>query len=85
MTDDFVGYCILNEMPGVTHVNCRAHAQRKFTEADKTAEGSPTASRMLDLIGKLYFVEKQAREASARKGVSLYDYSNGKRVSGYVF
>ena len=62
MTDDFVGYRILNEMPEVTHVNCWAHARRKFTEADKTAEGSPTASRMLDLIGKLYFVEKQARE-----------------------
>jgi len=56
--DGYQGYSGLS--PGVTHVGCWAHARRKFNEAK---DSSPVeAGAALRLIGKLYALEKSARE-----------------------
>jgi transposase len=57
--DGYPGY---NKIPNVTRVGCMAHLRRKFDEALKAlptgAEGS-LALYALDMIGKLYCIEKE--------------------------
>ena len=69
-SDDYDGYDYLARKQSITHLACWAHARRKFTEVNKARKkcrGSRTnvktlADDALDYIGKLYQVEKQARE-----------------------
>jgi transposase len=64
--DDFKGYKALFEL-GVTEVGCMAHARRKFFELH-VANKSTLAETALDLIGKLYDVERdiQGKDAAHR-------------------
>jgi len=58
--DDYVGYKALFEK-NVTEVGCLAHARRKFDEL-YTNHRSEVAAEALELFGKLYEVEREARE-----------------------
>ena len=63
-TDGYQGYEAVGERKGIRHLGCMAHARRKFVEVEKAAGKKPkggTAQAVLDLIGKLYQVEKKAR------------------------
>nr|WP_235669738.1 IS66 family transposase [Solidesulfovibrio carbinolicus] len=64
-TDGYSGYEALGEREGLRHLGCMAHVRRKFVEVEKTAgkkgKGG-TAHATLDLIGKLYDVERQAEK-----------------------
>jgi len=64
-TDGYSGYEALGEREGLRHLGCMAHVRRKFVEVEKTAgkkgKGG-TAHAALDLIGKLYDVERQAEK-----------------------
>lgn len=59
MTD---GYAAWRMLKGLTHLGCLAHVRRRFDEALK-AQKQPNgrARQALDLIGKLYQIEKKAR------------------------
>ena len=57
--DDFSGYKALFEH-GVVEVGCMAHARRKFVELH-TANKSAIAGTALELIGKLYEIERDVR------------------------
>jgi transposase len=57
--DDYSGYKALFEL-GVTEVGCMAHARRKFFELH-VANKSTLAQTALELIGKLYDVERDIR------------------------
>jgi transposase len=57
--DDFSGYKALFDL-GVTEVGCMAHARRKFVELH-TANKSVIAGTAVELIGKLYEVERDVR------------------------
>ena len=67
-TDGYIGYKALGESEGITHVGCMAHVRRKFVEVIKAGgkkkKGSNhgTAQNVIDLIAKLYLLEKQAKE-----------------------
>jgi len=64
-TDGYAGYNALGEQEGVRHVGCLAHVRRKFVDVIKTGgkkKSGGTAQTVLDLIAKLYRLEKQARE-----------------------
>ena len=67
-TDGYIGYKALGESGGITHVGCMAHVRRKFVEVIKAGgkkkKGSKhgTAQNVIDLIAKLYLLEKQAKE-----------------------
>ena len=63
MTDGYQAYDFLEDIAGITHVNCWAHARRNFHDAKTVAGQSPGADEMLDLIGKLYETEREIREA----------------------
>jgi hypothetical protein len=63
--DDYAGYKALFAA-GVTEVGCLAHARRKFSDLWVNHK-SPLAEEALQLFGKLYDVEREAREVSAEQ------------------
>jgi transposase len=61
-TDGYVGYETVGERKGITHLGCMSHVRRKFVDVQKGA-GCTThgvARSILDLIGDLYGVEREA-------------------------
>jgi len=48
--------------PGMIHAGCWAHARRKIHEAHQLDPADPAAREVLERIGRLYDVERQARE-----------------------
>jgi transposase len=63
--DDYSGYKGLFA-DGVTEVGCLAHARRKFNDLWVNHK-SPVAEEALQLFGKLYNVEREARELSSEQ------------------
>ena len=63
--DDYSGYKGLFA-DGVTEIGCLAHARRKFNDLWVNHK-SPLAEEALKLFGKLYDVEREARELSAEQ------------------
>ena len=69
-SDDFAGYDHLDQKPGIVHLGCWAHARRKFVKVakvrkkhrSKRANPKSLADHALDYIGKLYQIEKVARQ-----------------------
>lgn len=65
-TDGYAGYDFLDDLPGIVHVGCWAHARRKFMEIIQ-AQGkggkykAGSADVALGYIQKLYAIEKDAR------------------------
>ncbi len=59
-TDAYDAYNFIERSEELTHYGCMAHARRKFVEAEKN--DGKRSKQMLDLIGQLYEIEKQARE-----------------------
>lgn len=71
-TDDYKGYNTVAARDDIVHVACLAHARRKFHEAlqaqgkarkskSKSGRGG-LASQGMDLIGRIYAVERRARK-----------------------
>jgi transposase len=69
-SDDYKGYDHLGRKEGIVHLGCWAHARRRFSDVVKTrkkirgkkASVKPLADEALDYIGKLYRIEKKARD-----------------------
>jgi len=81
-TDDYAGYHVVGSRNSVRHLGCWAHARRKFVEAQKANTGkgnrqkpgrTSKADMALNYIGKLYAVEREARDATAREREKLRD------------
>jgi len=66
-TDGYSGYDALGREPGIDLVGCWAHARRKFIEVINAKSGKKkkgVADKAINVIGSLYGIERQAREAS---------------------
>src|SRR5919108_1866754 len=63
--DDYSGYKGLFA-DGVTEIGCLAHARRKFSDLWFNHK-SPLAEQALELFGKLYDIEGDARELGAEE------------------
>lgn len=61
LTDGYGAYERYAEKCGLTHAQCWAHARRKFFDAQSVEP--ERAGQALEMIGKLYAVEKHIREA----------------------
>ena len=63
-TDGYAGYNALGERDGITHVGCLVHVRRKFHDVLKAGakKKNGAAQTVIDLIAKLYKLEKQAKE-----------------------
>lgn len=68
-TDDYAGYNSACSENLITQLGCWAHARRKFIDAQKAASSKTKktgkADIAINLIGKLYAVEKQIKALSA--------------------
>jgi transposase len=62
--DGYQGYEKIGA-PGIVRAGCLAHVRRKFNDALKLDPEDREAAAVLLLMGKLYTVEKEAREAGA--------------------
>jgi transposase len=65
-TDGYGGYNFLDSRIGVVHAGCWAHARRKFMDVAKAVGKKKTnnkAEKALRLIGKLYHIEREAKES----------------------
>lgn len=67
--DAYGGYDGIYHAQGVTEVACWAHARRKFYDAQDSDE--QRAAQMLALIGELYAVEREAKEAGIGEAAVL--------------
>ena len=61
MTDGYPGYDAVAIKYNITHLACWVHARRYFIKVIDSGE-NPNAQKMIDLIGKLYGVEKQIKK-----------------------
>lgn len=60
-TDGYAAYDKLGE--GIVYVACMAHVRREFERAHKLQESDPRPLEILGMIGRIYHLEDQAREA----------------------
>jgi transposase len=62
-TDGYAGYDkAVDDVPGIVHAGCFAHARRKFFEASKVSEQAATAKEGMQHIKKLYIIETELRK-----------------------
>jgi transposase len=65
MTDGYRAYNGLGRKQGITLLACWAHVRRKYIDAQRLKQGKPGhADVAIDLIRRLYKVEKEQRHAS---------------------
>ncbi|NIA31975.1 MAG: IS66 family transposase [Actinobacteria bacterium] len=62
MTDGYSAYEAVAYALKLTHAGCWDHARRKFIQASKVAPDSSATKAALKLIGRLYRLEKNAKE-----------------------
>ena len=60
--DGYGAYADLGE--GIVYAGCMAHVRREFVDAAKVAPLDPLPAQVVEHIGQLYAVEKQARQAA---------------------
>ncbi|MFC1746281.1 IS66 family transposase [Candidatus Riflebacteria bacterium] len=62
MSDGYAAYDFLDDVPGIIHLGCMAHARRKFTDCRTSGQGgrSKTAETAIKIFEKLYRIEKSA-------------------------
>lgn len=81
ITDGYEGYAIIGRRPSIIHCGCWDHLRRKFHDVIKgrPKEAKPgLADEALYWIGKLYDVERHARNVHAHRRWILRDlYSRG--------
>lgn len=63
-TDGLAAYHGAGEVPGIIHVGCWGHVRRKFVDARGGPKAPPggLSDEALELIGRLYRIEKESRE-----------------------
>jgi transposase len=64
-TDGYIGYKAIGDRDGISHLGCWAHVRRKFVEVIKGTKGvgkAGIAQGIIDQIGRLYDVERRARQ-----------------------
>lgn len=72
MTDDYAGYNAVALKGGIERLGCWAHARRKFVDAQKVQPKGKTgrADMALNLINKLYGIERDLKEANDSERLS---------------
>jgi transposase len=69
LADAYGGYNGVVAGNAITRAGCWSHARRKFVEAEKTAP--EIAREAVDLIGRVFAVEKQAKDMSVADRLAL--------------
>ena len=61
-SDGYAGYNELHNRDDITGVGCMAHVRRKFMDIVKITKKPGIASKIIDIISKLYDIERMAKE-----------------------
>jgi transposase len=61
-TDGYQGYDRLGKKPGILMLGCWSHVRRKFVDVTKVSSNGRSAHDMLELIRRLYEVERAAQQ-----------------------
>lgn len=69
--DAYPGYDKLFKNKSIIEVGCMAHARRKFIEVNDALKNSAEAEIALDFIGKLYAIEKRAKDMTYQQRYAL--------------
>lgn len=69
--DCYQAYVNLDKLESIKHVACWAHARRYFVDVVKSTKKKGLAHKIVDLIGKLYNIERELKEISASENVIL--------------
>ena len=69
-TDGYDGYNTIGEKEGIVHVDCWAHARRKFVEELKLSGGESSAAQIIAMISILYEHETKLRGLHFGKGIA---------------
>jgi len=73
-TDGYNGYDkAIENMPGIIHVGCFAHARRKFFEASKTTKKPQSAEEGMKFVRKLYLLEDKLRSENLNDDEFLFE------------
>jgi transposase len=67
-TDGYAGYDKLGRKPGILMLGCWAHVRRKFVDVTKVSANGRSAHDILDLIHRLYEVERAAEQGGLAPG-----------------
>ena len=70
-TDDYGGYNAIGKDSKITQLGCWAHARRKFIDAQKAIgknKKSGKATTAINLISKLYAIERRLRKSNVDEG-----------------
>lgn len=70
-SDGYSGYDELHQKEGVTGLGCMAHARRKFMSLVKISKTRGVADEIVDIMNKLYKIEKKAYCLSAEETKSI--------------
>jgi transposase len=73
-TDGYAGYGAITRDPTITGLGCWAHVRRKFIKAQQAlpkGQTSPKLHEALSLIGKLYGIERLAKELKPEERYAL--------------
>jgi transposase len=73
-TDRYSGYDAIRHRDGVTDVACWAHARRRFKDAETVAKRR--TEPILDLVQKLYAVERKAKERSSEERRAMREHES---------
>ena len=65
--DAYAGYDVLYENGDIIEVGCLAHARRKFMDIIKSSKKTGLADDAVELIGRIYAVEKRIKHLSAKE------------------
>jgi transposase len=63
--DCYKAYVTLGQLEHMTHVACWAHARRYFVDVVKTTKKEGLAHQIVQLIGKLYHLERELKDKEA--------------------
>lgn len=73
-TDGYEGYTAVGERDGITHVGCFAHIRRAFVDAQKVCGPGGKADEMIELIAKVYAIERRLRERYEKQELDAHAF-----------
>ena len=63
--DCYKAYVVLGQLDHIEHVACWAHARRYFVDVAKASKKEGLSHKMVKLIGKLYYLERELKDKEA--------------------
>jgi len=80
-TDGYGGYSKIGRRPGIDHVGCWAHIRREFHRLYVSNTKSTLAAQVLNLIRRLYTIERKHRQALDDKTITQEEFLEQRKTA----